>query len=79
MIEEKIHNMNGDMSFTMFETNKLVGATNYKVWKAKMKMILMKERLWELVTGLLTIIVINAFEGGSILATTKNLIEGEKV
>ncbi len=31
----------------------------------------MKERLWELVIGLLTIIVINAFEGGSTLTTTK--------
>jgi hypothetical protein len=36
-----------------------------------MKMILMKERLWELVIGLLTIIVINAFEGGSTLTTAK--------
>lgn len=36
-----------------------------------MKMILMKERLWELVIGLLTIIVINAFEGGSTLTIAK--------
>lgn len=36
-----------------------------------MKTILMKERLWELVTSSLTIIVINAFEGGFILVTTK--------
>jgi hypothetical protein len=62
MIEEVICNMNGDMNFIMSETNKLAG-TNYKVWKAEMKMILMKERLWELVTSLLTIIVINAYKG----------------
>ncbi len=62
--------MKGDMNFTMSEINKLAGATNYRVWTAKMKMILMKERLWELVIGLLIIIVINAFEGGSTLATT---------
>lgn len=69
MTKEEICNVNGDMNFSMSETNKLARATNYKVWKAKMKMILMKERLWELVIGLLTIIVINAFEEGSTLAT----------
>jgi hypothetical protein len=66
------------MSFTMSETNKLAGAKNYRVWKAKMKMILMKERLWELVIGLLIIIVINAFEEGSTLATTETFNQRER-
>lgn len=71
--------MNGDKSFTMSKTNKVTGTTNYKVWKVKMKMILMKERLWELVTGLLTIIVINPSEGGSTSATIETFNRKGKV
>lgn len=70
MTKEEIRNMSRNESFTMFETNKLVGATNYKVQKAKMKKNLMKERLWELVTRSLIVTITNAFEGGSTLATT---------
>jgi flagellar basal body rod protein FlgG len=79
VIEEEICNMSGDGSFTMSETNKLVRATNYKVWKVKMKTILMKERLWELVTGLLIVTITNASEGGLLQLQQRHLIKGEKV
>ncbi len=35
--------------FTMSKVNKLEGSSNYAIWKAKMKTIFMKEKLWGIV------------------------------
>lgn len=41
--------MVGDNTFTMSKANKLEGSFNYAIWKAQMKGIFMKEKLWGIV------------------------------
>jgi hypothetical protein len=50
----------------MSKANKLEGSTNYAIWKAKMKAIFMKEKLW----GIICPISIKATIGGMSIATS---------
>ncbi len=40
--------------FAIESSNKLEGASNYAIWRVKIKIILMKEDLWDLVNPTLT-------------------------
>jgi hypothetical protein len=55
-----------DSTFTMSKANELEGSSNYAIWKAKMKAIFMKEKLW----GTICPIFIRATTGGMSIATS---------
>jgi hypothetical protein len=48
--------MEGKENFSMMEANKLEGSDNYVVWKVKMKVLLQKEKLWDIVCPSTTIV-----------------------
>ncbi len=55
-----------DSMFIVSKANKLEGSSNYVIWKAKMKAIFMKEKLW----GIVCLISIGVITGGMSIATS---------
>lgn len=55
-----------DSMLVVPKANKLEGSSNYAIWKAKMKAIFMKEKLW----GIVCLIFIRATTGGMFIATS---------